>query len=274
MTFVISKLFTYFLLPPGVFILLLLIISISLSHILKLLKNFKGYSIYNKLNKHIKLIRLFSIISIFTIYLLSIEPTKDFLLLPLENSYPPLNFNTIKNADIIIVLGGGSYDRSPDEHFHASVKPDPFKRLIYAYYIHKTTNLPILVSGGRVFKSERIESEANAMKRVLIKLGVSEFMIFTDTKSKNTYENAFFCKKIMSKLKIKNAILVTSAYHMKRAVLSFKKVNVKVIPAPTDYKTDRTGYNFDSFMPKMSYLYDTWCALHEYIGLIYYSFKY
>ncbi|MGA1847543.1 YdcF family protein [Deferribacter abyssi] len=270
----ISKLFTYFLLPPGIFILILLIILISLSHILKLLNNLKDYQISNKLKKRIKVVIIFSNILIIIIYFLSIEPTKDFLLLPLENSYPPLNIKTTKNANIIIVLGGGIYDISPDNNLHASVKPDPLKRLIYAYYIHKITDLPILVSGGRAFKSEKIESEADAMKRVLIKLGVSESKIFTDTKSKNTYENALFCKKIMSKLKIKNAILVTSAYHMKRAVLSFKKVSVKVIPAPTDYKTDRTNYNFDSFMPKMSYFYDTWHALHEYIGLIYYSLRY
>lgn len=256
MFFIIKKVLAFSLLPPGLFVVLLLAVGIYL-----LLRSNKAVGI------------LLLSLSIF-IYLLSIEPVKDKLLLPLEDMYPTFTNNDNISKSLIVVLGGGVYDRSPENGFKASVMPEPLKRLMYAYLLFKHRNADILVSGGRVFKSSDILSESEAMRDMLLELGVDRNRIILDTKSLDTYENIFNAKNIVQNSVYDKVILVTSAYHMPRVMFLSEKVGLDAIPAPTDFKTDRTEYSFDSFFPKMGYLYDSYKALHEYLGLLFYKMKY
>lgn len=111
------------------------------------------------------------------------------------------------------------------------------------------------------------------MKSVMVRLGADKGKIYTENKSKNTAQNAEVTAKIMEKYGWKHALLVTSAHHMPRSVLSFRSAGVNITAAPTDYKTDRSEYFWYSFMPRMSCLKDSWNALHEYAGLFYYSIR-
>ncbi|TYB34894.1 MAG: YdcF family protein [Flexistipes sinusarabici] len=251
--FLISKLFTYFILPPGVFIAIILI---ALLFIAAGLKKTGVYSL---------------LLTAFLLYLLSVEPVKDFLLLPLENKFHPFEISEAQKEDVIVVLGGGMYDKSPAKGMKPSLSPDSLKRTVYAFYLQKELNLPVIVSGGKVFQSSNTASSAEVMKSVMVRLGAGKEKIYTESESKNTAQNAEFTAKIMNKYGWSHALLVTSAYHMPRSVLSFGSAGVHVTAAPTDYKTDRSGYFWYSFMPQMSYLKDSWNALHEYAGLLYYS---
>lgn len=253
--FLISKLFTYFVLPPGVFIAIILI---TVMFIIAGLKKTAVYSL------------LFTAV---LLYLLSVEPVKDFLLLPLENKFSPFEISELNEEDVIVVLGGGMYDKSPAEDMKPSLSPDSLKRTVYAFYLQKELNLPVIATGGKVFQHSSTASSAEVMKSVIVKLGAEMNRIYTENKSKNTAQNAKFTAKIMEKYGWEHALLVTSAYHMPRSVLSFRSTGVSITAAPADYKTDRSGYLWYSFMPQMSYLKDSWNALHEYAGLLYYSIR-
>lgn len=252
--FVIKKIVSDLIMPPGIFILLLMCYGFWL--ILKGRRDF-----------------WFPLLLSTILYLLSIEPVKDFLLLPLENSYPPLEENGIDNNTLIVVLGGGIYDKSPEEKNFASLTPDALKRLFYAYRLFLKHGGVLSLSGGKVFKNSMVPSEAEVMANILKELKVSEEKIFLDDKSLDTFENAKNVAALVKEKNFKNVLLVTSAYHTPRSVMLFEKMGVKVTPAPTDYKTDRTDYQFDSFFPKMSYLKDTFCAIHEYFGIAFYKLK-
>ncbi|HCW93296.1 MAG TPA: YdcF family protein, partial [Flexistipes sinusarabici] len=52
--------------------------------------------------------------------------------------------------------------------------------------------------------------------------------IYTENESRNTMQNAEFTAKIMEKYTWDHALLVTSAYHMPRSVLSFRSAGVHV----------------------------------------------
>lgn len=250
--FLISKLFTYLALPPGSFIILSLVIAFFI------LIGLRKTAICALL------------LTAFLLYLLSVEPVKDFLILPLEDRYPPLkDFNKI-DADGIVVLGGGQYERSPEEEMNPSLSPESLKRTVYGFRLYKKLDLPVIVSGGSVLQKKSAASSAVIMKTVMANLGADKKRITIEIKSKNTMQNARFTAVLMKKKGWKSAILVTSAYHMPRSVLSFTKEGVHVIPAPTDFKTDRSEYAWYSFMPKMSCLEVSWKALHEYAGLLYY----
>jgi uncharacterized SAM-binding protein YcdF (DUF218 family) len=254
--FVLKKLISHIILPPGLFVVILLL---------------AGLFFLMRKEKLSGLILVF--IGLF-IYLLSIEPVKDFFILPLEDKYKPYNENESCDKSLIVVLGGGIYDRSPDNNLKATLMPDALKRLIYGYSIFKKCGGEIAVTGGRVFKDTDILSEAETMRDMLLLLGVENKEIIMDTESLDTFENIKNLTGMIDKKMYPKIILVTSAYHMPRAVMLAEKMNLKVIPAPTDYKTDRTGYDFDSFLPKMSYLEETYKALHEHIGILFYSLKF
>ncbi|WP_448587376.1 YdcF family protein [Thermocrinis sp.] len=235
--FFLKKLIVYVILPPGLFILVFLIIGF--------------------LSRKNKLIRFISFSSALLLYSLSIEPVKDLLYKPLETAYPT---PSKPKGDAIVILGGGAYRTG-------ILKEDSTKRLLAGFILHKQMELPLILSGGA---SMNTLPEAEIMRSMLLTLGVDKSKVYAEVKSRDTEENAEQVKVLCQKLKCQRVILITSAYHMKRAVLSFKKEGLEVVPYPTDFKRD-LRYNLYSFLPKISVLADSYKALREYLGLLWYS---
>lgn len=239
MSFFLKKLFTFLLLPPSFFILLFLAIAL----------------ISRK-----RLVSLISLSGAFTLYLLSIEPVKDMLYRPLEKAYPvPQKLD----ADAIVVLAGGSYRTG-------ILKEDSMKRLLTGFLLHKRENIPIILSGGSPLGSL---PEAEVMRQLLVELGVDARSILTEVHSRDTHENALYVKELCEKKAFRRVALVTSAYHMPRAVESFRNVGLEVVPYPTDFKQDKR-YNFYSFIPRMNVLHDSNKALREHLGRLAYRVFY
>ncbi|MBI4734416.1 MAG: YdcF family protein, partial [Rubrobacteridae bacterium] len=111
-------------------------------------------------------------------------------------------------------------------------------------------------------------------KHQLIALGIPEDDIIADSSSKTTEENAINTAKILKKNHLEKVFLETSAFHMRRAVMCFRRAHVEIIPIPTDYSVSvKTKYNFNSFAPSYSGLSTTGTALREYLGIIAMMFK-
>lgn len=231
----LKKLITYTIIPPGPFIILFIVYSF----------------LVNK-----RWLRFLLFISGISLYLLSITPVKDFLLYFLEKDYRDI----ICKGDIIVLLGGGvngSGELSEDGH----------KRLVKGYLIHKREDLPVVVSGGRI--NESLPFEADILEKNLLELGMDNKSILKDKNSRDTVENAIFVKDIIGV--DKSIILVTSAYHMKRSTLLFKKVGFqKICSEATDFKFDGT-YSIYDFLPSSGNLNSSSKALKEYIGLLFYK---
>jgi uncharacterized SAM-binding protein YcdF (DUF218 family) len=246
--FLISKTLGVFLIPPGILIFLLLTL------------------IFFLIKKKIRISLILSITTLILLYFFSTEVGKNVVLSPLENGYP---FPKEINCQEIVVLGGGVIPHSPDENNRASVDPKVAKRLYTAFKLWKRIKKPILVSGGSVFRNS--ESEASAMKRFLVELGIPEDEIIEEKKSRNTLENALFTREILETEGIDKICLVTSAFHMPRSVLIFKTAGFKVIPVPSDYRIFRTPYSWYSFLPAPSYLRDSMFGIREYVGILYFE---
>jgi uncharacterized SAM-binding protein YcdF (DUF218 family) len=235
--FFLKKLITYFILPPGLLVI--------------------AFAVLGILTKR-KFAKLIAFSFALFVYLLSIEPIKDVLYKPLEEAYP---VPSKPEGDAIVILGGGAYNTG-------ILKEDSTKRLLTGFVLHKQTDLPIILSGGA---SIGVLPEAEVMKGLLLTLGVNKSKIHTDVNSRDTAENAQEVKKFCERLGCKRVVLVTSAYHMRRAVLSFQKAGLEVVPYPTDFKRDMK-YNLYSLLPKMGVFADSYKALREYLGLVWYSF--
>lgn len=243
--FLISKLLTSFFLPPGLIIALI------------------AAAIFIR-NRHVS--RIILIAAMLILYGLSIKPVDEALLIPLEDSVGVMH-SIPKNAHAIIVLGGGNY-----QYPSTSPSPDSAKRVDEAVRIRRFVMLPIILSGGKS-PYHNAASDSKAMSKQLALFGITH-MVYSENKSLNTYQNAVYTAILLKKLQIAQpVILVTSAYHMERSVLSFKKAGIRVIPDPVDFHTDRRKFTLYNLLPSMGHLANSFRAIHEYIGLLYYSFK-
>jgi uncharacterized SAM-binding protein YcdF (DUF218 family) len=76
------------------------------------------------------------------------------------------------------------------------------------------------------------ESNAEAMKRLAVKLGVPTDEVLVEKESRNTFDNAKFTRDILTNNNVESIILVTSPYHQRRASLTFNRYlgdSVKII---------------------------------------------
>lgn len=250
--FALKKILTAFLLPPGIFIVILL---------------FSGLWFLFKKNWKAGIINCLT--GIF-IWLFSISPVADAMLGGLESDFKiPEN----PHGDVIILLGGGVYDKVPDLSGVGAPTEEMIGRLVTAVRLQKRLNVPVIVSGGAVFKGRK--AEAPIAKRFIVDLGVPANRVIIEDKSRDTIENAKYTVEICKKFGYKKPLLVTSASHMRRAVMSFEKVNMDVIPFPSNFKTWKDKkYIWRDYLP---YAYDlkmTYSAMHEYLGSLVYKIAY
>ncbi len=291
--FIISKLFNYLILPPGVVILLLIALLVLL------------------ISKRSRVGTIISASAVIILYGFSISPVSRLLLKPLEHAYSPLQAhspsgmtvpfeiapdkstifgsvgiysNRVAEAEpassgdsagpvsprAIVVLGGGVVSNNGAVGSRELLTDGALPRYVYALKLHRATGLPIYLSGGAVLHPND-ESSAAVGKRFLEGFGVSPEAIFIESSSRNTWENA---DELKYQFEIDSAYLVTSAYHMKRSTAVFEAQDIAVIPAPTGYVSDGAPFTFWDFLPSGSSLDGSFKALHEYIGLVYYKVRY
>ncbi|MBU3158754.1 YdcF family protein [Clostridium frigoris] len=131
-------------------------------------------------------------------------------------------------SDYLMILGAGIRGEVPSTAL--------FQRLYASLeYIKINPNIKIVVSGGR--GSGESITEAEAMKRFLIKHGVSKDNIIKEERSTNTFENMKFTTHILKKTNKGEKIevtIVTNNFHMFRAKFLAQRQGLKVYgyPAP------------------------------------------
>lgn len=210
-------------------------------------------------------------LSVLLLYVLSTGVSARLLLAPLESAYPAVDLTEEGRAKLagatVVVLGGGLVERSPEEGMKGSLGVESGKRMGYGLRIAAASGLPLVFSGGNVYAEPGMESEADAARRYAANWGRAVDCSF-EGKSHTTRENARF---VARDYRPRRVVLVTSAYHMKRAVLSFRKEGIEVVPAPTDYKLRSGLPSVIDWLPDPLNFYHSCRALHEYLGLVEYS---
>ncbi len=199
------------------------------------------------------------------LYALSVKPAAVLLMEPLETMYAQPAAGEV-SGDVIVLLGGGAAAGVRDVDGDGQLGGSSANRLLTAVRLQRSLQLPVLLSGGPVLTGSADESAV--YRRIMTALGVDEAMIFVDGKSRNTAENAAFSSEICRSRSWRRLIVVTSAFHMPRAVQYFTREGMEVIPYPCDYRTggtaDLTPY---SFIPQADTLADSCLAIKEYAAL-------
>lgn len=202
------------------------------------------------------------------IYGLSIAPVANYLLYSLEGTYLREGQTNHQEYDVLVVLGGGSFDIKPtSETFlqNASVS-----RLIHGLKLYKSQPSKYFVCSGNGPASV---PEAELMAETAVVFGVPKEKIRIESKSKTTWENAREVNKIFVRKDISIG-LVTSAWHMKRAEREFRKYFSDVSPLPADFRYVSPGkHTAIRYLPQTDSLYRSSIALQEMTGYLWYSIK-
>jgi uncharacterized SAM-binding protein YcdF (DUF218 family) len=187
----------------------------------------------------------------------------------LERRFLPVPADESPTADAIVVLGGSLKPRtSPGQEVLLS---DSSNRILHAARLYKNRKAKVIIACGG---AERDEPEALAMKALLTEWGVPEDAILIETKSLNTYQNAINVKPILKTHNLNNILLVTSAFHMPRALATFDTAGINTIPSTTDHKSlDENIYSISDFLPELDALRGTLRTLNEHLGMFVYRLR-
>ena len=172
----------------------------------------------------------------------------------------PLDSLRAKGAQAIVVLGGGSYLAAP-EYGGDTVSRWSLERIRYAARLHRETGLPVLVSGGAPLGGV---PEARSMQATLEQdFGVK--VRWVEDASADTRENARLSAALLRAAGVKRVLLVTHAWHLRRAQGEFAAAGVQAVPAPTAYES-RAPLTALDWLPGPGGLWAGRIVLHELLG--------
>jgi uncharacterized SAM-binding protein YcdF (DUF218 family) len=173
--------------------------------------------------------------------LFAVVPFGPAMLLVLEQRFPrPLMLPD--RIDGILVLGG-AVDPRISLAYGETVFNSSIARVLAGIALarnHPRAKLALVGGEGELFPIGF--AEARATSSFVLEEGVAATRIIMEERSRSTHENAVFAKELIRPGPAETWVLVTSAFHMPRAVASFRAVDWPVIPYPVDFKVDpRTG---------------------------------
>jgi uncharacterized SAM-binding protein YcdF (DUF218 family) len=188
-------------------------------------------------------------------------PVGDWLLQSLERRFPALG---ACRYDGVILLGGAlgpvEVNGALEEQLNHAAD-----RVHYAAALaRQNPDAPVLISGGLVFPRAGARSEAEVSADLLVQLGVPREQLLLETTSRTTLENANNLAD-QDMTGERRWALVTSAFHMPRAIGVFRKAGANVVAGPTDWRIDE-GEPFLSWSVS-SRLTNLDLAVKEYLGL-------
>ena len=169
-----------------------------------------------------------------------------------------------------IVLGGGVGPANPPRRPHPDLGGGA-DRVWHAARLYRRGLAPIIIlTGGRapgLESRDDIQTEAQAMRLVLIDFGVPDSAMVLEEGARNTRENASRTKALIGE---KRVALVTSAFHMPRARALFEAQGLKVLPFPVDFRVVENDTTILDFLPSAGALETTTSAMRELLGRVYY----
>ena len=196
----------------------------------------------------------------------------------LESEWPVVKAEDAPTADAIVLLGGGM--GSNTNVYPYAEMWNGADRVWHAARLYKAGKAPVVIPTGA--------GERESSVPLLLDLGVPESAIRVEPEARNTEENAKFVEKILATKDTKNAksedaggsdsarvkkrvLLVTSAWHMRRSVLMYRKYapSLEIIPAAADYEaTVNTSHPFcfKDIWPDTNALFANSYIFKEYLG--------
>jgi len=161
-------------------------------------------------------------------------PVGIWVLRPLEDHFERPGADS-KAPDGIIVLGG-AIDQMIFQHRTALV-PVGGRMTEAVALARRFPQARMVFTGGSDDLFSASIPEAEAAKQFFAAMGLPPERTIYETHSRNTSENAALTRELVSPKPGERWLLVTSAFHMPRAVGAFRHAGFDVIAWPADYRT-------------------------------------
>ncbi|GAB3865656.1 YdcF family protein [Hymenobacter segetis] len=184
---------------------------------------------------------------------------------------PPVALATLpRHADAAVLLTGiTNVNKSPHDRVYLGPGADRLTSALWLYRAGRVRR--IIVSGGSGAVQAKAHTEADDLTTLLRLAGVPNSAIIREEKSRNTRENALFTKQLLTPEQ-DTLILVTSAFHQRRAMGCFAKVGLHPISFPAGYRSADRRLSPDSWLvPSAEAMVNFSLLVHEVTGWLTYK---
>ncbi|MGL4631153.1 MAG: YdcF family protein [Leadbetterella sp.] len=187
--------------------------------------------------------------------------------------YPTYPLANIPKKTTAVVLTGGLIHKHANRTLGVSLGPSS-DRIYQAGRLYLAHKVEKIVISGANFKSKPgvIQIENVNSRRFLTEMGIPDSCILSDDVSRNTEQNARFSDSVYTKNKLsKDVVLVTSAFHMKRAKACFEKKGFVVTPYSSDPIATHGKIILSDFIPSEEEFRKMKLLLKEILGYMIYT---
>ena len=208
--------------------------------------------------------RILTAFGLLGLWVFSLPIVSELLLVGLERDLP---LNPSANAPpAAIVILGGDVTRTADQPFIVPGRLT-LERLRTGAALHRRTGLPVLVTGGIVHR------DRPPVGTIMADSLRDDFLVpvtWTETVSNDTWENASMSAAILKHQGIASVYVVTNGWHLRRAMIAFRKAGLIATAVPTSIEPPIDPIASD-FMPRVGAWEWNYFAMHEWIGCAWYA---
>ncbi len=198
-------------------------------------------------------------------YLGALGPVSDALLAPLERQFAPLtDARPMPPVRFVVVLGSG-YDPRPDIPVTSALDEDGLARAVEGIRLwRRLESAKLILSGGA---PAGLDAPATGYAELARSLGMTQESLLVLSASLDTADEAREIAGVVGEMPF---ILVTSAYHLPRAMRLMKREGINPIAAPAGRRVSPPSHFLLSrwLLPSATALRRTERGLHEYVGML------
>lgn len=198
---------------------------------------------------------------------LGLFPVGEWILIPLENRYPPNP--PLDNIDGVIVLSGAEQPRLASIRNQVAVHGAAERGLAFMMIARRFPNTRLLFTGGNSSLLNQQYKAADVAERMFAEQGLDVSQIVFERDSRNTYESVVLSKSLMKPRSNQDWVLITTSWHMPRSMGVFCRAGWNVIPYPVDFETDGIiSFKIDWDLGEKLRLISV--GMHEWLGILVY----
>jgi uncharacterized SAM-binding protein YcdF (DUF218 family) len=196
--------------------------------------------------------------AVILVVVLGLLPTAAWLMRPLETRFPmppPL-----EHVDGIIALAGSELVTLSEAYRQPQLDSMGDRLLTFLTLATRYPEAQLVFSGGR---------QSAVARDVILGAGVDPSRVRFDADSNDTCDSALKTRALVQPAPGQRWLLVTSSFHLPRAIGCFRAANWEVVPYPADYRRGPSAFHFGL----VANLEDLDLAAHEWLGLAYYRLR-
>ncbi|HVH42562.1 MAG TPA: YdcF family protein [Labilithrix sp.] len=217
--------------------------------------------------------RGFGAVGLAVLLVFSLEPVANRMAYRLEHSTTS-TYRPDEVYDAVILLGGIGDERVAVETGQPAFN-DNVERLVTTHRLLADGRARFtIVSGGPENVDLADSSEARVLGRQITAWGIDPSRVILEERARNTHENAVYSQRIAKERGFEKVLVVTSAFHMRRAAECFAAASMKVDTLAVDFRAHSArSPGGDSWLPRVTFLGESTKTLRETAGLYIYRWR-